>query len=228
MEKEYFVLYTPEKVETAYKYALTDFSHKQIIAALDTDDDLLKQICLINLESLYSHDEALKLVSVLTGQSGPVREVCACKIRQFLNTPETNRFFVGEKIRKTLLDGICDIIPSAAADISLSLYLLPEKNEILEELLDKTDEFLKNLQNVTNSHELNKKTFALYRALSALTRFCPLEPSPKLEKILEQSAKTDDYPVREKTAAVVVACKGFDDLKNLLKNDECFYVRRNF
>ena len=84
MEKEYFVLYSPEDMNKAYSLMECEFPRDEIFAALSGDDDIKKQIALIKLDGVKSVDEAKMLTSVLTGQHGPVREICSFRINEFL------------------------------------------------------------------------------------------------------------------------------------------------
>ena len=117
MEKEYFVLYTPTEMQQAYELLEKDFSEKDLQDMLKNGDDIEKQVCLIKLNSVKSKEEAENLAGLLTGQHGPIREICSAKINNFLKDEQMRKFFAGEKIREICLNALNDIIPTVARNI---------------------------------------------------------------------------------------------------------------
>ena len=59
-------------------------SHEQIMEVLQGDDDIEKQLRLIELQEIKSQEEAEILVFNLTQHSGPVRETAAYKISELI------------------------------------------------------------------------------------------------------------------------------------------------
>lgn len=128
MEKEYFVLYTPEDMNKAYSLMERDFSREEIFDALSNDDDIKKQVSLIKLDGIFSKIDADKLVSVLTGQHGPVREICSARINEFLKNEDVRKYFSGAEIRELFLNALNDIIPTVARNILEVIKFLPEQD----------------------------------------------------------------------------------------------------
>ena len=62
------------------------------------DDDLKKQLCLIELNSVNSQSEADILVFNLTGHSGPVRETASFKILDLIQQENFKKFFQTQKM----------------------------------------------------------------------------------------------------------------------------------
>lgn len=227
MEKEYFVLYTPHEMNKAYDLMENNFSTEEILEFLKGDDDILKQVALIQLKEISSHEQAESLVSVLTGQHGPVREICSAKISEFLGKEELRQYFSGEYIRKILLDALNDIIPTVARNIIKNIKYVPSCELLCEELMDRIID-LKDYNEDTaalSNHEIIKKTFKLYWYLEALTEFVDtICDNQKFTNIIQSSYNHDDYTIREKTSKILSKTDGFDEYKKFLKEDTNPYV----
>ena len=227
MEKEYFVLYTPDEMNKAYNLFERDYSKSEIFDVLSGDDDIEKQVCLIKLEAVESGEDAQKLISVLTGQHGPVREICSSKINDFLKKAESREFFKGENVREICLNSLNDIIPTVARNILEVIKFLPEKETVCDCLLDR----IVDLQNYTDdetlisNHEIIKKTFKLYWYLEALAEFADiLQENEKFLEIIKIVYNHEDYTIREKVSKLLSKLQGFEEYKDYLKNDENPYV----
>ena len=71
-----------QMLSEAVKYCEENFLHEDIIKILKEDNDLKKQLCLIELKSVDSQEEADILTFNLTNHSGPVRETTS--LRSFM------------------------------------------------------------------------------------------------------------------------------------------------
>lgn len=230
MPKEYFVLYTPDDMNRAYELFEEDFTHEEILDVLKGSDDIKKQVCLLNLDRINSTGEAKILVSVLTGQHGPVREICSSKINEFVKNPQLRQYFDDEQISKTILDALNDIIPTVARNISEVINLFPQ-NEYLK---NKLSERITEVQNCpyeempSGKHEISRTNFKLYWYLDALYYLINEDDNLEiLREIIEKSYKHEDYTIREKVAALLSKLKGFAEFKEVLLKDENPYVVRN-
>lgn len=226
-EKEYFVLYTPNEMNLAYDLFDDEFSKEQILNVLQSDDDIKKQVCLIKLQDISSNEEAKILVSVLTGQSGPVREICSAKINDFLKNEEMRDFFAGEEIREILMNGLNDIIPTVARNILEVIKFVPDlesvKRELLQRILD-IDEEKEDVEALSN-HEIIKQTFKLYwylETLAEIADFCQNDEA--FGEVIARYHSHSDYTIREKVAKILARVNGFEKYKDILKNDENPYV----
>ena len=173
MEKEYFVLYSPEDMNKAYSLMECEFPRDEIFAALSGDDDIKKQIALIKLDGVKSVDEAKMLTSVLTGQHGPVREICSFRINEFLKDENERAYFCGADLREIFLNALNDIIPTVARNILEVIKFLPEQEIVQEALLDRIltlDDYVED-ETLLSNHEIIKKTFKLYWYLETLAEF---------------------------------------------------------
>lgn len=227
MEKEYFVLYTPNDMNKAYELMESDFSTEEILDFLIGNDDILKQVSLIKLKDINSQIQAECLVSVLTGQHGPVREICSAKINEFLKQKEKRQYFAGENIRKILLDALNDIIPTVVRNIINVIKYLPSNDLFCEELMDRIID-LKNYKEdstALSNHEIIKKTFKLYWYLEALNEFTEItNKSEKMKEIIENNYNHEDYTIREKIAKILSKTNDYNEYKSILQKDSNPYV----
>ena len=227
MEKEYFVLYTPEEMNKAYNLMSENYSSEQIMDILSADsDDISRQVCLIKLDKISSKRHADILISLLTGQHGPIREICSSKINDFMKNEETRQFFIGEETQKILLDALNDIIPTVARNILEVIKYLPESKAFCSALMQRIID-LKDYQDEENlsSHEITKKTFKLYWYMEALSEITDeITDMEKLKEIIEFTYRDENYTIREKSAKILSRITGLEEYKEVLKQDENPYV----
>ena len=230
MEKEYFVLYTPEDMNRAYELFSEEFSEAEIFEVLKGSDDIKKQICLLKLEGINSVEDAKILTSVLTGQHGPVREICSAKINEFVKKEECRKFFDDEEISEIILNALNDIIPTVARNISEVINLFPQK----EHLKNRLSERILEVENCSSeempsgSHEITRTTFKLYWYLDALYFMLEKDDCSKsLEEIIEKAYNHPDYTIREKIACILSKLNGYKKYREILKKDENHYVATN-
>ncbi len=227
MEKEYFVLYSPEDMNKAYSLMECEFPRDEIFAALNGEDDIKKQIALIKLDGVKSVDEAKMLTSVLTGQHGPVREICSFRINEFLKDENEREYFCGSDLREIFLNALNDIIPTVARNILEVIKFLPEQEIVQEALLDRIlalDDYVED-ETLLSNHEIIKKTFKLYWYLETLAEFAKeVEYREKFAKVIEKSYNHEDYTIREKVSKILSKVNDFAEYKDMLKNDTNPYV----
>jgi len=230
MAKEYFVLYTPDDMNKAYELFSKEFSRAEIFDTLQGYDDIKKQICLLKMNDLKSSEEAEILVSVLTGQHGPVREICSAKINEFVKNEDYRNFFDNEEISEILLNALNDIIPTVARNISEVINLFPQKKYLKEKLFERILE-VENCQEEempSGNHEITRTNFKLYWYLDALYFLTESgDNSETLEEIIQKAHNHADYTIREKVARILSGLDGFKNYKDILLNDENPYVVRN-
>lgn len=227
MEKEYFVLYTPNEMDKAYSLIEEDFSRVQIFDIINGEDDISKQVALIKLDKVQTKEEAVILTSVLTGQHGPVREICSAKINDFLRDESQRLYFEGKEIREIFLNALNDIIPTVARNIIEVIEFLPDRESVREELKDRIlalEDYVEDEKSLSN-HEIIKKTFKLYWYLEALAELVEhFEGDEKFVKIIKSNYNHEDYTIREKVSKILSKINGFDEYKEMLKNDTNPYV----
>lgn len=204
-----------------------EFPRDEIFAALNGEDDIKKQIALIKLDGVKSVDEAKMLTSVLTGQHGPVREICSFRINEFLKDENEREYFCGSDLREIFLNALNDIIPTVARNILEVIKFLPEQEIVQEALLDRIlalDDYVED-ETLLSNHEIIKKTFKLYWYLETLAEFAKeVEYREKFAKVIEKSYNHEDYTIREKVSKILSKVNDFAEYKNMLKNDTNPYV----
>lgn len=224
-----------ELTQKAYSYCLDDFSHEELVKELLSDDEIKKQLCIINLKNITSTKEAETLISNLTGKGGPIREVTAIKINEFMNSTDLSIYFQSDKIIDTLIKAITDVNPTVCRNIIDCLDRIENKQYLKQNLFKKIFTILDELKEFRQikSHLLNKKTFNLYWCLEALINIIPFTGGDKdFEAILVSTCDFNDYTIREKTAKILSMTQDknatIEELTEKLKNDENIYVRRYF
>lgn len=204
-----------------------EFPRDEIFAALSGEDDIKKQIALIKLDGVKSVGEAKMLTSVLTGQHGPVREICSFRINEFLKDENEREYFCGADLREIFLNALNDIIPTVARNILEVIKFLPEQEIVQEALLDRIlalDDYVED-ETLLSNHEIIKKTFKLYWYLETLAEFAKeVEYREKFAKVIEKSYNHEDYTIREKVSKILSKVNDFAEYKNMLKNDTNPYV----
>lgn len=217
----------------AIKYCEENFLHEEIIKELSSDNDIKKQLCLIELKKVDSQSEADILVSNLTGKSGPIRETAAVKIQELIFMAEFNNYFQTKEIIMTFVKAITDINPSVSRSAVEIIKYVDDIDFLYEKIIAEIKVTLSNIdENVKNrSYVQNKKNFNLYWNLEAIISLSEkVLPKDDLLEILTKTAKSNDYTIREKTAkaAMIFSLKDekFKQVLDLLKNDDNIYVKK--
>lgn len=211
-----------------------NYNHQELINILHSNDIKLKHFAVLEIEELFSADEAKLLVSNLTGQDGKIREAVAFKISQFINMPLYKELFNDEKIFETLLEGVMDINGNVCRYICgncleynpFRVYLSEKLPDRITKILSKIEELEKN----EKQYVLSKRNFQLYWSLEALYSIIEEIEFDRVKDILLRTGEFQDYTIREKTAKILVKLdhKEISEIKEKLKNDSNYYVRRYY
>ena len=205
-----------------------ELSHEEIIKVLQGEDDIEKQLRLIELQAVYNQEEANVLVFNLTQHSGPVRETAAYKISELISKQEFKVFFQTEKIMETFVKAITDINPSVSRSAVEIIRFVENSKYIYQSIIEELNTTLSQLDiEVKNrSYVQNKKNFNLYWNLEALISISDLVIADEhLLKILKITAESNDYTIREKTAKAAQVF-GFEQVLESLKDDTNIYVKK--
>lgn len=218
----------------AISYCDEDLSHEDIIKELSSDNDLKKQLCLIELNKINSQKEADILVWNLTGKSGPIRETASFKILDLISRDEFRHFFQSKEILGIFIKGITDINPSVSRNIVEVIKYVDDSQLLYFEIIKELENTLSQMEDVkqNRSYVLNKKNFNLYWNIEALISISSRVISDeKLLEILKQTALSIDYTIREKTAKAAMEFSltnsVFNEIIDILKADENVYVRKH-
>ena len=204
------------------------YSHNDIIEVLKSDDDIKKQFCLIELNKINSQDEANILVFNLTNHSGPIRETSAFKIGDLISKIEYKKYFQTKEIIDTFVKAITDINPSVSRYSVDFIKFVDDVEYLYKRIIEEIKLTLSNIDETAKnrSYVQNKKNFNLYWNLEAMIFIADkILINEELIKILERTALSNDYTIREKTAKLA-SLLNVQSVLNLLKDDENVYVRK--
>lgn len=221
--------------EIACELSEQEIEHEKAIEFLRYGNIPEKQIAALNLQFLNSKEEAQILVNNLTGCDGKIREAVALKITQFLiqDKKYIDYFVYPEIFADATIDingNICRLVLDAVAILGENTdFKICYINKILafvDEAFDALDKFVFR----DKKYVINKQLFKLYWCLEALKLFFRDVEQDKLLGILERAVNEQEYTIREKVAQIVVNLNDvkFLSLKNILKDDENYYVREVF
>jgi hypothetical protein len=222
-----------QMLSDAVKYCKENYLHEDIIKVLQGDNDLEKQLCLIELKSVNSQEEADILVFNLTQHSGPVRETASYKILDLIQKEEFKNYFQTENIMNTFVKAVVDINPTVSRNTTEIIKFVENAQYIYSEIIKEIKNTLSKMEDIkqTRSYVANKKNFNLYWNLEALISIADkVNTDNDLFEILEQTALSNDYTIREKTAKsaceFVKTNNDFQKILDILQNDENIYVRK--
>lgn len=209
-----------------------NWDYSEIIKYLNSDKIIEKQLAVLELDKILSQNDAEALVSNLIGQDGKVREAVAFKINDLSLKSEYSIFFSNRKIFSILFQGIMDINGNVCRQIVNIIDDNSGFNKYLcEKLPTKINEILKTIESLNaeeKQYVVSKKNFQLYWCLEALYHIANCVDANKISNILLKTGEFYDYTIREKTAKILTKLDNFElyELKEKLKNDENYYVRR--
>lgn len=223
---------------TAIEMSMGYFDYLTLLNFLQSEKIVEKQIAVLKLDEIKSREDANLLVSNLVGQDGKIREAVAYKINQLAKDERFTGFFLDKNKYDIFLQGVMDINGNVCRQIvDLAAFLKPNKNfseYFAKGLAENTIATLKHTTNLTiedKKYVISKRYFQLYWCLEVLFEFAEFIDTNELKQILLQTGTFDDYTIREKTAKIL-SQNNFDNdnevekLKEQLKNDENYYVRR--
>lgn len=212
----------------AIKYCEENFLHEDIINELYNDNDLKKQLCLIELSCVKNQKEADILVFNLTEHMGPVRETASFKILELITQNNYNKFFQTTNILNSFVKSVTDINPSVSRNAVEIIKYVENAQYLYDKIIENIKCTLSEIDNdnKSRSYTANKKNFNLYWNLEALTSISnKIQPTDELITILKKTALSNDYTIREKTAKTSNVFN-FTEILKLLDNDENIYVRK--
>ena len=218
----------------AIKYCDEVYTHKDIINELTLDNDIKKQLCIIELKELKSQEEANILVSNLTQHSGPIRETTSSKILDLIILDDYKKYFQTKEILDIFTKGITDINPTVSRNVVEIIKYVENSDYLVNNIIKEINQTFKEMEDVKKyrSYDLNKKNFNLYWNLEALISLADkIILDEKLINIIKITSSINDYTIREKTAKLVFLFKKNNLLKEIiekLKTDENIYVSKYF
>ena len=226
--------------QKAYEYINRDFLISDIKRALSGDDDIIKSAAILKLD-MIDEEIAKLLVFNLTNQSGPVRELCAYKLSEFMEN--YNSFFQDINSLNTIIAAINDVNPNVVRFILHTIKFLDNKKYIFDKLINNTEKLKSEILNKprrgkVQEHIFTKKCFKIYWSLEGIKEIISVDKTiifkdEKTKKIflnlLKDLCEIDEYTVREKIAQIVKLMPESEiyDIKNKLGNDKNYFVKRH-
>lgn len=215
-----------------------EYEHKDLLSLLNSNSIVEKHFAILELNTINSIEEAKILVSNLTGQDGKIREAVAHKVDEFTQNPSLIGYFIDDSIFETLLQGIMDINGNVCRLIvncelnktqEYKKFLSQKLPESIRKIINGIDESNAELKPFHQKrYVVSKRNFQLYWCMGALYNCVEDIEFKSLKDILFWCGEFYDYTIREKTAKILTKIDSpeLSELKEKLKNDENYYVRR--
>lgn len=225
-----------ENFNQAYTLITSNQTHEELIEMLKNGNIVQKQLAALKLETVKNIDEAQILIDNLTGQDGKVREAISLKIDEFMHNHELLGFFTPENNCETFLNAVIDINGNICRNIISAISTLKNNNDFCEtfcpKLLDRTIKLAQTVEKFDiqeGKYKINKQVFKLYWYLETIYVFACRLDEKSLLNILSITSSINEYTIREKTAKILTLSfqnPEFNNLRQILKNDTNYYVRR--
>ncbi|MDD3436586.1 MAG: hypothetical protein PHC64_05485 [Candidatus Gastranaerophilales bacterium] len=224
-----------QNFNAAMKMSLEEYDYESLLGFLRCGKIPERQIAALKLNEIKSIEDAKILVSNLTGQDGKVREAVSFKINELVKNTDYMPVFLDEKIFEILIQGIMDINGNVCRQIIEVISNLKQnscfRDYISKKLPESTKKILKKtakLSSKDKQYVISKRNFQLYWCLEALYDFVEHIDYKILKEIILKTAEFENYTIREKTAKILTKIDSpeFKELKQKLKNDENYYVKR--
>ncbi len=223
-----------ENFTQALKLYEGDYTHDELIELLKTGNIVQKQIAAIRLDGVNNTADASVLLDNLTGQDGKVREVVSMKICEFMSSASLE-YFRQPEFYPIFLDAVIDINANICRNVICAISNLKNDDDFCKIFCARLSELTLNLLAAIEKfdfqegkYKVNKEVFKLYWCLETVYEFYDKLDFACLKDIIMRAAKIPEYTIREKAAKILT--HNFDDnellsVRNLLKNDENYYVR---
>ncbi len=212
-----------------------DYTYSEIFENLKKDDldDFTKISSIINIEKIENSEDFKILIYHLTNHPTPIREIVAIKLEEI--SKHNIEFFVNDDLKEQLLNAVIDINPN----VSRAICSILENNEklvdfIFDDLILKTKNTMNEIKEILNSkepktkksHAKNKKVFAFYWFLEAISSTKTIKNNAEALEIVNFALDFPDYTIREKGAKILTKIQS-PPLKLLqkAKSDQNFYVK---
>ncbi len=227
------------KIDEAIKYFET-CTTKDLFNFLDGEDDILKQIALLNIEEINSTVEADKILNTLIEHPSETREYCAFLINRLLKNSNYRKYFDSKTALNNIEKAIFDVNPKVCRKILEVLPFFIQLDTLYPMLIKNSFDLIELLQekNKDKNYLYNKKSFHLYWHIFALgytlTADFFTKYQEELYNLLEKLLTFKEYTLREKGAYLAKELlhyssnEKFQAISDKYCNDENFYVKEIF
>ena len=220
-------------IEEAFRLEQSQFTHQELLSMLLDGSISERQIAALKFDKVCTKSDILALISNLTGCDGKIREATAYKIHSLITNNSNIRSLFADTASESFAKATIDINANICRYIVNSAALLKEYCQFTDsytsliinftnEALDKLDKFIFR----DKKYVINKQLFKLYWCLESLSNFVEYIDDNLLHSILLECATQQEYTIREKCAQIIVTSNKFPDIKDLLINDENYYVKQ--
>ena len=218
--------------ELACDLAEKDFTHNELLKLLSDGNIPEKQIAAWTFDYVENDMDAQVLVANLTGCDGKIREAVALKINTLLHSDKNLiKYFIYPEV---FANASIDINGNICRLVADSVQILKQNDDFskryLGRIIEFTNESFKELDNFIfrdKKYVINKQLFKLYWCLENIRTFIDIIPTNDLTNILSRALNEKEYTIREKVAQILVCFdkNKFIEFRNILKNDENYYVK---
>jgi len=225
-----------EIFEKAFVLCRKKHTPAEIAEILDGNDDVEKQIAILQIEDVSTLEQARRLISHLTNQDGPIREAVAVKLKELL-IEKNNEIINNEEFYPVFADAVCDVNPNICRCVIEFLSVLKNKDKMAQTVIDKIDSVFERIDNPDKEQKnfLTVRMFNLYWCFESLGEILPFcEDKTAVTRLIEQLNRAiafGDYTIDEKAAKIVTcgfANKSFEKIAGTLRKSQNFYVKRYF
>lgn len=225
-----------ENFTNALNFYETEYTHEQLIALLKNGNIPQKQIAALKLDKIESANDAQILLSNLTGQDGKIREAVSLRLAEFMSDKNYIKYFEPSQNAQILLDAVIDINGNICRNVICAISNLKKDENFCNIFCDKLAKLTKELLDIVEKfdfqdgkYKVNKEAFKLYWCLETIYVFWDKINFADLKNIIQKASEIGEYTIREKAAKILTHDFRDADLlvvKNKLKNDSNYYVRR--
>ena len=228
-----------QKIDIAIDH-FKNTTDEKLFQFLSGDDDVLKQIALLKLESINSEEQADLIVHTLVNHPSETREYCSFLINRLLKQDEYKKYFSSEKSYTNIERAVFDVNPKVCRKIIEVLPYFSQLEKLYPQMIKNSFDLIELLRekNKNKNYLYNKKSFHLYWHIFALgytlTQDLFIENKAQLIALLNELLSFKEYTLREKGAYLTNELLKFDSspkMQELLRNytnDENFYVKEIF
>jgi len=229
------ILAEEQKIDEAINY-FENATEEELYSFLEGNDDVLKQIAVLQLEKVSSSDEVDKILNTLTDHPSETREYCSFLVNRLLKNESYRKFFTSEKAFASIERAIFDVNPKVCRKIIEVLPFFIQLDELFPTMIKNCFDLIEFLEekNKEKNYLYNKKSFHLYWHIFALgytlnEHLATLHKSD-LINLLNALFDFKEYTLREKGAYLakeLSKLKSEPEILSLVEkytNDENFYV----
>lgn len=215
---------------TALNMYNNEYSHAELINFLKKGSIVEKQVATLMLDNINSKEDARTFITNLTGCDGKIREAVSFRLKEFI--VQAPQYFL--PFEDLFLEAIIDINGNICRNTIAAILTLKTNPQFYTSFCNKLctkacelAKLAKTFDLQDGKYKVNKEIFKLYWYLETISEFLPQKSM--LLPVIQETKDINDYTIREKVAKILSKIEDsfeFTLIKNELKTDENYYVRR--